>query len=58
MALWSRKLEMPTAETALPGREQTMPVPPAHEILGTPMTPPFPDGHQQIVVGRWCFWGA
>ncbi len=58
MALWSRKLEMPTTETALPGREQTMPVPPAHEILGTPMTPPFPDGHQQIVVGMGCFWGA
>ncbi len=58
MALWSRKLEMPTPETALPGREQTMPVPPAHEILGTPMTPPFPEGHEQIVVGMGCFWGA
>ena len=58
MALWSRKLEMPTPETALPGREQTMPVPPAHEVLGTPLTPPFPDGLEQIVVGMGCFWGA
>ncbi|MDG2113547.1 MAG: peptide-methionine (S)-S-oxide reductase MsrA [Actinomycetota bacterium] len=58
MALWSRKLEMPSAETALPGREQVMPVPPAHEVLGTPMTPPFPEGFGQIVVGMGCFWGA
>jgi peptide-methionine (S)-S-oxide reductase len=58
MALWSRKLEMPTAETALPGREQTMPVPATHEVLGTPMVPPFPEGFGQIVVGMGCFWGA
>ena len=58
MALWSRKLEMPTADTALPGRQQTMPVPPQHEVLGTPMTPPFPEGFGQIVVGMGCFWGA
>jgi peptide-methionine (S)-S-oxide reductase len=58
MALWSRKLEMPTAETALPGREQTMPVPATHEVLGTPMVPPFPEGFGQIVVGMGCFRGA
>ena len=58
MALWSRKLEMPTAETALPGREESMPVPAAHEVLGTPMTPPFPEGMGMLVVGMGCFWGA
>ena len=58
MALWSRKLEMPTADTALAGREQIVPVPPGHEIFGTPMTPPFPEGFGQIVVGMGCFWGA
>lgn len=58
MALWSRKLEMPTTETALPGRQEAMPVPAQHEILGTPMTPPFPEGFGQIVVGMGCFWGA
>ena len=35
-----------------------MPVPPAHEVLGTPMTPPFPDGLETLVVGMGCFWGA
>ena len=58
MALWSRKLEMPDADAALTGRSQTMPVAPAHVVLGTPMTPPFPDGHRQVVVGMGCFWGV
>ncbi len=58
MALWSRKLEVPDAEGALPGRSQAMPVAPAHAVLGTPMTSPFPDGFKHIVVGMGCFWGA
>jgi peptide-methionine (S)-S-oxide reductase len=43
---------------ALPGREQPLPVPDRHALLGTPMTPPFPEGFQQLVVGMGCFWGA
>ena len=58
MALWSRKLELPDADAALPGRSQTMPVAPAHVVLGTPMTPPFPDGFKHLVVGMGCFWGV
>ena len=58
MALWSRKLEIPDADAALPGRSQTMPVAPAHVVLGTPMTPPFPDGFKHLVVGMGCFWGV
>jgi peptide-methionine (S)-S-oxide reductase len=33
-------------------------VPDAHEVLGTPLVPPFPEGHERIVVGMGCFWGA
>ena len=29
-----------------------------HVVLGTPITPPFPDGFEKIVVGMGCFWGA
>ena len=29
-----------------------------HEVLGNPITPPFPDGLQQAVFGLGCFWGA
>jgi len=43
---------------ALPGREGEMPVPDRHEVLGTPLRPPFPDGLEQAIVGMGCFWGA
>jgi peptide-methionine (S)-S-oxide reductase len=49
---------MVTAEDALPGRSEPMPVPERHEVLGTPLTPPFPEGLEQVVVGMGCFWGA
>jgi len=49
---------MVAPEEALPGRDRAMPVAPAHLVLGTPMTPPFPDGTEQLVVGMGCFWGA
>lgn len=44
--------------SALPGRDRVMPVAPAHLVLGTSMTPPFPEGCDQLVVGMGCFWGA
>ena len=58
MGFFSRKSEMVAAEQALPGREREMPVPAAHEVLGTPLRPPFPDGLETMVVGMGCFWGA
>ena len=27
-------------------------------VLDTPITPPFPEGFEQVVVGMGCFWGA
>ena len=52
------KTSMIDSADALPGREQEMPVADRHAVLGTPMTPPFPEGFQQLVVGMGCFWGA
>ena len=49
---------MVTDADALPGRTETIRVPDAHEVLGHPLLPPFPDGYEQIVVGMGCFWGA
>jgi len=46
------------AQRALPGREQAIAVPERHFVLGTPLRPPFPDGHETAVVGMGCFWGA
>jgi peptide-methionine (S)-S-oxide reductase len=58
MLFSSRKTQMIDAERALPGRDAPMPVPPRHEVLGTPLAPPFPEGLERIVVGMGCFWGA
>ena len=49
---------MPTAEDALPGRSQAMPVTETHLVLGTPLTPPFPDRMETAVFAMGCFWGA
>ena len=57
--LFTRKpLDLPTPETALPGRDTPIEAPSQHFVLGTPLTPPFPDGSEQVVVGMGCFWGA
>ncbi|HEX4905493.1 MAG TPA: peptide-methionine (S)-S-oxide reductase MsrA [Acidimicrobiales bacterium] len=59
MSLFSRKpLDLPTPDTALPGRAAEMPVPARHDVLGTPLKGPFPDGFEQAVFGLGCFWGA
>jgi peptide-methionine (S)-S-oxide reductase len=52
------KMRMPTPEEALPGREAAMPVPAVHEVLGTPIAPPFPEGLELALFGMGCFWGA
>jgi peptide-methionine (S)-S-oxide reductase len=57
--LFSRpKTQLVTPGEALPGRADPMPVPTRHEVLGTPLTPPFPDGIETAVFGLGCFWGA
>ncbi|MGH2972349.1 MAG: peptide-methionine (S)-S-oxide reductase MsrA [Gaiellaceae bacterium] len=43
---------------ALPGRDEPMPVLERHEVLDTPLVPPFPEGLEQAIVGLGCFWGA
>jgi peptide-methionine (S)-S-oxide reductase len=53
-----KKAEMPSREDALPGRPAKMPVAKAHFVNGHPLTPPFPDGLESVVVAMGCFWGA
>ena len=52
------KMKLPSAETALPGREQTMPVPPCHFVSGQPLVGPFPSHCKMVQFGMGCFWGA
>ncbi len=58
MRFLSRKTDMVDAERALAGRDRELPVPARHEVLGTPLTPPFPDGSERAIFGLGCFWGA
>jgi peptide-methionine (S)-S-oxide reductase len=58
MFLFSKPSTMVTADEALPGRDEPMRVPAAHEVLGNPIAPPFPEGLEQAVLGLGCFWGA
>jgi peptide-methionine (S)-S-oxide reductase len=58
MMLFTRKSRMPEPGEALPGREAEMMVPARHDVLGTPLKPPFPEGLEQAVFGMGCFWGA
>jgi len=53
-----RKRSMPSAEEALPGRRERMPVPDAPCVNGARLEPPFPAGTERAVVGLGCFWGA
>ncbi|MFV9655052.1 peptide-methionine (S)-S-oxide reductase MsrA [Pseudomonas sp. NY15366] len=52
------KNALPTAEQALPGRAEPLPVADTHYVNGNPIKPPFPAGLQQAVFGLGCFWGA
>ena len=58
MFLFREKTKMIEPDRALPGRETAMPVPASHDVLGTPLKPPFPEGFETLVVGMGCFWGA
>jgi peptide-methionine (S)-S-oxide reductase len=58
MLFSSRKTQMIEPDRALPGRDNALPVPARHEVLGTPLAPPFPEGLERVVFGMGCFWGA
>ena len=53
-----KKHTLPTAETALPGRDEAMPVPAAHYVTGNPLRGPFDAHLRQAMFGMGCFWGV
>ena len=53
-----KKLEIPSADEALPGRSTAIPTARAHFINGHALKGPYPDGLATAMFGLGCFWGS
>jgi len=53
-----KKLSLPTAIEALPGRNTAMAITNRHFVNGHPLQAPFPKATQTALFGLGCFWGA
>jgi peptide-methionine (S)-S-oxide reductase len=53
-----KKLELPSAAEALPGRPNPIPTAKTHFINGNQLKGPYPAGHETATFGMGCFWGA
>jgi len=58
MLFTRKKLDLPSPDETLPGRDTPILAPTTHLVLGTPIQPPFPDDTEQAIFGMGCFWGA
>jgi len=58
MWTFGKKLDLPTADEALRGRDEAMRVPETHEVLGTPLAGPWAPGLEVAYFAMGCFWGS
>ena len=58
MALPHKRMTLPEAHQALPGRSTALEVPAEHYVNGHRIVPPFPQGLTEALFAMGCFWGA
>ena len=56
--LFQKKLDLPTADEALPGRAEPLRTAETHFVNGRPLKGPYPEGMQLAQFGMGCFWGV
>ena len=56
--MFGRNATMVEPARALPGRDAPIEPPFGHTVLGTALTPPYPEGSEVADLGMGCFWGA
>ena len=54
----NKKLNLPKADEALPGRDKPIPTAAEHHVSGRPLKGPYPEGLETAMFGMGCFWGA
>lgn len=54
----AKKAQMPSADTALAGRQEPLVISDRHFVLEKNIQAPFPDNTKSILLGMGCFWGA
>ncbi len=56
--MFDRKLQKPSASTALPGRSEAIDSGTHHFISGTPLHGPYTETMETAMFGMGCFWGV
>ncbi|MCB9998088.1 MAG: peptide-methionine (S)-S-oxide reductase MsrA [Hyphomicrobiales bacterium] len=58
MFMLRKRVALPSAAQALPGRPDPIPTAARHYVFDRPLRAPYPEGMRQAVFGMGCFWGA
>ena len=56
--MFNKKMKMPGADEALPGRPDPIPTAKHHFVSGRSLEGPWPAGYETAYFGMGCFWGA